>query len=274
MKYELHCHSVHSHGKKLYWEAPMKPEQIIKALKKKGFTGAAITDHDSIKSWTEAKRAAKKHDMVFIPGVEVTTASGHLLAEGISEKIRSGMTVEETVDAVHDQGGIAIAPHPFDLRGEGIGEEFMKCDAAEVFNSLNLSRLENRIARNAIENSGVPAVVGSDAHCFGMLGRSVNHIDAQDMDAALKMIKKGAVRFETSYVPVPVVVSWARERMRLSYDGILEYMEKNYSPPRRRFAKFMLDRFVSSRSPLWDGLGYFSIGVSVLYSYLRMVTGI
>jgi len=271
MKYELHCHSWYSKGRKIRWECMMPPEQIVRVLKEKGFGGVAITDHDSVKSWPGAKKAAKKYDMVFIPGIEISSSAGHVIGLGLSEGIRPGQTLEETLDAIHGQGGIAVAPHPFDLKGEGIGEGFIKCDAAEIFNSLNSSRLENIKAERKIRKAGIPAVGGSDAHSFGMLGRTINVIDAHDMDSASREIKKGRVRVHGTYTPVPVIVAWVRERMTWSYDDIIKYIEKNYSPPRRKLARFMLDWFINSDSKAWDALGYFSIGTSVVYSALRTI---
>jgi predicted metal-dependent phosphoesterase TrpH len=271
MKFELHCHSWHSKGSKIPWEGVMSPEQIVRVVKRRGFGGVAITDHDSVESWKDARKAAKKQGIVFIPSVEISTASGHLIGMGVEDIVKRGMPLEETIERVHDLGGIAVAPHPFDLRSEGIGEGFMKCDAAEKFNSLNLSRIENRLSEKAINRAGVPAVGGSDAHCPGMLGLTVNHIQADDVDGAIREIKKGRVRVEGRYAPVPVVVSWARERMRWSYDDILRYVKKNYSWPKAPISRFFLKRFVGSDSVLWNGLGYFAIGTSVVYSVIRTV---
>jgi predicted metal-dependent phosphoesterase TrpH len=271
MKFELHCHSWYSKGRKIPWEGVTSPEQIFRVLKRKDFSGVAITDHDSVKSWKDARKLARKHGMVFIPGVEVSTKSGHVIGLGLSENVKKGMSVDSTVDEIRSQGGIAVAPHPLDLRSEGIGDEFVKCDAAEAFNSLNLSRIENNIARGRIMKAGMPAVGGSDAHSAGMLGLTANHIDADDADGVLRQIKKGRVRIEGSYTPIPVVVSWVRERMRLSYGDVLRYVGKNYPAPKAAVAKFFLRRFVNSESRLWDGLGYFSIGTSIAYSAFRTV---
>ena len=59
--------------------------------------------------------------------------------------------------------------------------------------------------------------------------------------------------------------------MRWSYDDILAYVEKNYSMPKAALSGFLLKRFVNSDSMLWDGLGYFAVGVSVLYSSLKIM---
>jgi hypothetical protein len=56
-----------------------------------------------------------------ILGSEVSTADGHLLALGIDKDVKKGMKAEETVEIIKDQGGVAIAAHPFRLRS-GIGK--------------------------------------------------------------------------------------------------------------------------------------------------------
>ncbi len=269
MKFELHCHSWYSKGSKIPWEGIMSPGQVAKVVKRRGFRGFAITDHDSTESWKDARKASKKQGLVFIPSLEVSTSRGHLIGMGVQEMVGRGLSVEETVEKIRDQGGIAIAPHPFDLRSEGIGEEFLKCDAAEIFNSLNLSRIENMLSERRAIKAGMPAVGGSDAHCPGMLGLTANHIDAEDAEGVIRMIKKGKVRVEGRYASIPVVVSWVRERMRWSYADVLRYVDKNYSPPKAAVSKFFLKRFVSSDSGLWNGLGYFAIGTSVVYSAFR-----
>jgi predicted metal-dependent phosphoesterase TrpH len=271
MKFELHCHSWHSHGSKIRWEGLASPVQIVKALKKLGFGGLAITDHDSVTGWHDAKGAAKRLGMVFIPGMEISTLSGHLIALGIGDPIKMGLSVRETIELVHDQGGITIAPHPLDVRGEGIGNDFVRADAVEIFNSMNLTRVENALAKMWAKKSAMPAVGGSDAHSLEMLGMTVNHINADDMDSALKMIKRGNVEIEGRYIPIPMVVAWVRQRMKMSYKDILKYIEKNYSSPRAVLARFLLRRFVNSESRAWNALGSFAVSVSTMYSVLRML---
>ena len=270
MKFELHCHSTHSHGSKIKWEGTASPTQIAKTLHGKGFGGFAITDHDSIGSWHEARRAAKGLGMVFIPGLEVSTLSGHLIALGINEGIRSGLTLEESMDLVHDQGGITVAPHPLDAREEGIRKEFAKADAVEVFNSLVVTRVENALISAKVRRMKLPAVGGSDAHTAEMLGMTANTIDAQNMDSALKRIKKGHVKLEGRYIPVPAIVRWARSRMKMSYADIIRYVDKNYSRPKAAFSKYMLKLFVNNESRAWYALGYFSVSVSTLYAMLKL----
>ena len=167
-------------------------------------------------------------------------------------------------------GGITIAPHPLDAREEGIRNEFQKADAVEIFNSLVVTRVENALISAKVRRMGLPAVGGSDAHTAEMLGMTTNTIDAHDMDSALRMIKKGKVKVEGRYIPVPVIVRWARARMSTSYDDIVKYVDDNYSRPKASFSKYMLKLFVNNESRAWYALGYFSIGVSTIYAMLKL----
>ena len=270
MKFELHCHSIHSHGRKIKWEGTASPSIIAKSLKEKGIQGFALTDHDSIAGWKESREAAKKLHLVFIPSMEISTLSGHLIALGINEKVQSRLSLEESIDRVHEQGGITVAPHPLDAREEGIRRDFRKADAVEVFNSLVITRVENAVMKAKARRMGLCAVGGSDAHTPEMLGMTTNTMDARDVDSALRMIKKGKVKVEGRYVPVPVIVRWARERMRMSYDEIISYVDKNYSRPKASFLKFMLRLFVNNETSAWNALGYFSVGVSTIYAMLKL----
>jgi hypothetical protein len=268
-KFELHCHSHHSRGIKIPTEATASPAEIVRVLHRRGFSGVAITDHDNIEGWKEASSEARRLGTIFIQACEVSTLDGHIIGLGLTGPVKRDMTAEETIDAIRSQGGICVAPHPFDLRNEGLGWKFPLCDAAEAFNSLNLTRLENRKAAGEIRKAGISAVGGSDAHTPEMLGMTANHIEASTPDEALRRIKKGQVRIEGRYIPVPVVVRWARERMLRSYGDVTTYIDANYWRPRAAFSKFMLRRFVNSSSPLWNGVGYASIGIATTYSALR-----
>jgi predicted metal-dependent phosphoesterase TrpH len=275
MRFELHCHSHYSKGRKIPWEAFMSPRQIIKTARDRGVFGVAITDHDSSKSWKEGRRAARDYGTLFIPGIEISTLSGHLIGLGLNEHVPEKMGLEETIDLIRGQGGIVVAPHPFDLKGEGIVKKIGQADAVEVFNSLNLDRISNRLAFAKAEEIGKPMVVGSDSHTSDMLCSSVNEMNAYTLDEALGEIKAGRVDFETSYVPLSVAIDWSRERFSRSYMDVLRYINRKYSPPRAWIAKGLLRRFVFSKNRAWDQgwrmLGQFGIGCSMIYGSIKYV---
>jgi predicted metal-dependent phosphoesterase TrpH len=84
-----------------------------------------------------------------LPGVEVTTADGHLLCIGAELPYLKGKPAREVCDIIHQRGGLAIPPHPYDLFRAGIRFstlETLPVDAIEVFNAATTLRRYNRYA--------------------------------------------------------------------------------------------------------------------------------
>ena len=72
----------------------------------------AITDHNEVRGGLEAQDLAPAYGVEVVPGSKVSTAEGHLLALFIQNDIPKGLSLEETLRRVADQGGCAVAPHP------------------------------------------------------------------------------------------------------------------------------------------------------------------
>jgi len=81
------------------------------------------------------------------PAEEVTLDDGsHVIAYGISERIRPRMGLGETLDAIRAQGGVSSAPHPFSIL-DALRERAAECDIVEVFNSNNADVISTRAPR-------------------------------------------------------------------------------------------------------------------------------
>jgi hypothetical protein len=240
-----------------------------------GLDVVAITDHDTVKGGLEAKRYARKYGVVVIPGAEITTISGHLLALGITENIPKLMAVEETLEKIHRQGGIGIASHPFDVGNEGMGKLALKCDAMESFNALNVERISNWKAALLAKNHKFPSVANSDAHCSMMMGYGrTNILSSDDIDDIFDAIKKGNTELQTRYIPTKIIMEWAVERLKVSYAYTVNYMNKNYRWPKRTFYRKLLG--LVNKSPgnidyLFRLITYFSLGNVFLYRAFREV---
>jgi len=123
LKIDLHCHSFFS------GDGVSSPEQLIEAARAKGLSGFAITDHntcDAVKYLTDRglmrPDGLPVNDFLIIPGVEVTTAEGHLLCIGAVLPDLKGRPAFEVCHLIHEAGGVAIPPHPYDLFRAGIRE--------------------------------------------------------------------------------------------------------------------------------------------------------
>jgi len=91
-----------------------------KQAKRIGLSGIAVTDHNEIRGALEALKFSSS-DFRVIPGVEVSSAAGHILALGVEEVVARGLPADETVDRIHALGGVAVAAHPFDRLRQGVG---------------------------------------------------------------------------------------------------------------------------------------------------------
>lgn len=207
LKMDLHIHSQYSE------DANGSPKEIMKLLQKKGLDGMAITDHNSIKGTLEALKLKPK-DFVIVPGLEISTADGHILALGIKENINRGLSVEKTVERILEAGGTPIVPHLF-RRMSGIKKIKLEAihrriPAIEVFNGCSLPKTNIKTARAAKEfNLG--GIGGSDAHDPLYVGYGYTLIDSTDagIDSVLSEINKKKTWGEGTTIPLVV----RRDRM-------------------------------------------------------------
>ena len=224
---ELHSHSWYSKGKILGEENRASPIEMVKEARLRGLDGIAITDHNSFKSWGSLKKL-KFDDFVIIPGEEISTTQGHLLALGITEEIKPEQDVFETMDKIHQQGGISIAPHPFDLAKKGIKDLSRFTDGIEVFNSMCLDKFANLRALKYAEKFNKPMVAGTDAHQKEWVGSGITKINCDfDLDIVLKELISGNARLKKRYVSVKDMTDWYLARLNKEPSKALAYMNKN-----------------------------------------------
>ncbi len=142
-----------------------------------GLDGVVITDHDEIDASLRAAEIAPEYGLVGIPGVEVSTRHGHLLAIGVEERPDPGKPFIQTVAAVRERGGIAIVPHPFQRSRHGVRKRYIQdCDAIETYNSMVFTGYRNRRARTFARRRGYPEIGASDAHYLPNVGKAYTEI--------------------------------------------------------------------------------------------------
>ena len=173
LKWETHCHTVYSNRHRRRFDALNTPREMIEAAIQRGLQGIMVTDHDSVMGGLIGRKIAKAYaDFQVIPGAEITSRFGHILAIGIETDIPKGLTVEETVDKIRDLGGISVASHPFSNRVRpSLGKQCIKTDGIEVFNATNGFQA-NAIAISIAQTRGRPATAGSDAHWAKSVGNA------------------------------------------------------------------------------------------------------
>ncbi len=168
MKYDLHVHSKYSR------DGILNPKMIIKIAQKRGLSGVAITDHNTIKGGLTAKKI-ETEDLQVIIGSEIDTDRGEVIGLFLNEEIKSTMFLD-VVKEINEQNGLVITPHPFDeIRGNGINpgkDDTQFIDCVEIYNSRCLLEKYNLNAQKfAIENK-LKITAGSDAHFANEIGKA------------------------------------------------------------------------------------------------------
>jgi predicted metal-dependent phosphoesterase TrpH len=169
-------HTTFSDG----WPAPKELVDYARAI---GLDVIAVTDHDTIEGALRARDHAAGHAKPHvIIGEEVSSRDGHIVALFIERKVRPGMSAAATVHAIHDQGGLAVAVHPFwrtqrrtsggPVHGVGWLAAELDFDAVEVENATPGFYVFNRLARRLNMGLGSAELGGSDAHILDALGRA------------------------------------------------------------------------------------------------------
>lgn len=161
------------------------PGDIIDAALDAGLDGIAITDHDTLAGYDEVAERAPA-DLTVIPGTEVTTTQGHLLALFVETEPPKADPIT-VIDHVHDQGGVAILSHPFDRLREHYSTDLemiaSRVDAVETQNSRCLLPRFNRRAKEFADRHALAVTGGSDAHFPMEVGRSTTVCTGQLRDA-------------------------------------------------------------------------------------------
>jgi len=173
----------------------MDIKTIISRVQKIGFNGLAITDHNEL-------RAVEKYDLfkdtglLLIPGMEISSASGHILAYGIKTAIPKNLSVADTIDRIKDAGGIAVASHPY-RKVTGIGEDhviFGRFRYIEGFNGRT-SPASNKKAVVLAKRIGASITGGSDAHREEEIGTAFTEVpdNVSSVEEFLEAMFKGLV---------------------------------------------------------------------------------
>ena len=186
IKADLHVHTTFSK------DSLITPKELVYYAKKRGLNAVAVTDHNQLEG---AYKIAKETDFLIIPGMEVSSADGHIVALNVKELIPRGYSAAETVERIHRAGGVAIACHPYvKFKGclkEKVGSTF---DAIEVINARAFP-FKNSVkkAEETAERLKLSRVAGTDAHYGPQIGYGYTVIESEEasVDAIAKAIVEG-----------------------------------------------------------------------------------
>jgi len=187
LKFDLHVHTVGSP------DAHTRHEDLPRIIKERGLDGIAVTEHNRFDP--------PRVDALIVPGVEVSSRDGHIVALGVHENIPARLPADETIRMIHEQAGIAIIPHPYDPVSECVKIARLKTtpDAVETVNSDALSfYISNWLARRDAAAFKLPQVGASDSHIPETIGDAWTVVEANSRNVkdVLDAIRAGRVRAE------------------------------------------------------------------------------
>lgn len=203
LKIDLHVHTCYSR------DAPTTLREAVAWAKRRGLDGIAVTDHETVAG---AVRLAGNRGILVIPGVEVSSSGGHILALNVTEPVPAKLAPSETIRRIQEAGGIAVAAHPAAVyRTLGrleAGRWFkrgspLKLDAVEVVNSASFPfSLSTYLNRRLAARLNLPETAGSDSHIPETIGMAYTLIDADpEAEEVIEAIRRGATVPRGSGVP-------------------------------------------------------------------------
>lgn len=190
-------------------------EQVDRAIRN-GYSVICITDHNTIKGGLGAKKYGSQLDSIdVVVGEEIDSCEGEIIGLWLNEEIPSGLPIEETLDLIRSQGGVAIAPHPFSFYVHCLGDRIfdLDIDGVEVLNGGHPDGYTNSRAQMVCEdNPGRWAEISaSDAHSAYTAGYAWTEFEGSGEDDLRKAILSKTTVPAGRTSPVFTQVQWSIE---------------------------------------------------------------
>jgi predicted metal-dependent phosphoesterase TrpH len=171
-RYDLHFHSRHS------YDSLSSPRGIIRAARRAGLAGIAVTDHGTIAGGLETQALAPDGLLVIV-GAEIYTDIGDVVCLFLTREIAAKNALE-VIDETHRQGGVAFLPHPLRSHPKAIPAAVL--EALDGYEALNARAGFFDASHEVISNPQwrplmrKSALGNSDAHFSGEIGRAYTMI--------------------------------------------------------------------------------------------------
>jgi hypothetical protein len=184
---DLHVHAFPGDG-------VLPPWELRREARRRGVDVIAVTNHNhriAARLPVGSDRGQTGVTPLVIPGQEITSPLFHMVAVGVRRVIDWRLPLRETIDAVHAQGGVAIAAHPVrDSWRPQDDDAIRTLDGTEAVHALGETYSRGRFElreffRRARDRKPELAPIGSsDFHGSAPIGRCLTYIFVDEVSEA------------------------------------------------------------------------------------------
>jgi predicted metal-dependent phosphoesterase TrpH len=219
IKVDMHTHSEFSPDSR----TPIASQ--ARRIKDIGLDVVCATDHNTIEGGLRLREAADGFRVIV--GAEILSRDGEIIGLFLEKDVPRGLSAEETIARIRDQGGVVSVPHPFSrnrlnhIRRSALERVYKEIDAMEVFNAREAFTSDNLRAAEFAREHGVAGAVGSDAHRTRELGQAwLEMDDFVDRDGFVASLRTGTVNGALTgqlihlFTRWDVIRKWFARRMR------------------------------------------------------------
>lgn len=217
LKADLHIHTKYS----MDCQTPL--EKIVKRCQELEINCIAIADHGTTEGALEMEKIAP---FKVIVAEEILTTQGEIMGMFLRETIPGGITPQEAVRRIREQGGLVNIPHPFEtIRGSALKDKFIDeiaadIDLMEVLNSRSPFPANSNKARAFAEKHGIPGSAGSDAHTVCEIGNAyIEMPEFNNKEEFLKALAQGRIQGKRAGMFVHFYSTWAKVKAKLRMRG-------------------------------------------------------
>ena len=224
---DLHMHTTASDG-------TLSPQALVNEVlmlqaRRPELRVIAVTDHDTLAGAYTAIQFLRDYHadapLEIIPGAEISSADGHIVALNIREIVPKDLSAGETIERIHRNGGLAIAAHPYAYLPFLKGLKGMKgliadpvvgraVDAVEICNANPTETLNNHFTRWVNRgNLRRPEVGGSDSHFRSAIARAATSFPGTTAADLLEAIRTGTTESVGSVYGPVALFEYFRDRL-------------------------------------------------------------
>ncbi len=199
---------LHNHTWPRSHDSILEPRDLAHRARAAGLDAICLSEHDNIWPQEEVDRLCADTDFLILPGAEVSTEHGHILAFGITQYAFGMHKIDRLARHVHGNAGVLVAAHPYRrqmpwsanpqdwetaIQQAALNPAYPYCVALEGLNGRG-SEQENRFSRDLLRYLGLPETAGTDSHAVHDIGKVATYFESDaihDLRDLIRELKRG-----------------------------------------------------------------------------------